>query len=167
MAKPEEAEAFSLSAGAAAALHTNDGMPSAWLVAPEGRRAGIEITQRDVREVQLAKGAVGAGIRVLLRKAGIAASQVERVCLAGGFGSFLRPSSALAIGLLPPEIPADRIKSVGNAALAGARLYLHSQDERHSAEEICGRIEYVELAGRRDFERAFAEEMLFPAGRDG
>jgi uncharacterized 2Fe-2S/4Fe-4S cluster protein (DUF4445 family) len=151
MLRPEEAEERGLPPGAAAAVHMSGTAPAAWLIAPKDRTGGVAITQRDVRETQLAKGAVAAGVRVLLRKAGIAAEDVGSVLLAGGFGSFLRPASALAVGLLPEGIRRNRLKAVGNAALAGARLYLHSREERKLAEEICGAVEYVELSGRREF----------------
>ncbi len=165
MAWPEELLDMEPGGGAAKAVHMNGRMPAAWLVPPEAGGGGVSVTQRDVREVQLAKGAIAAGIRVLMERAGIRAAELDHVLLAGGFGSFLRPRSAMAVGLLPGGIAPERIKAVGNAALAGARLYLHSEEERQSAKRIREGIEYVELGGDREFEEAFAEEMLFPTGR--
>ncbi len=158
MLDAEEAAEAGCAPGAVAALRAGTGENKS------GSPTGVELTQRDVREVQLAKGAVAAGVLVLLGKAGLRAEDVESVHLAGGFGNFLRPASAMAIGLLPAGVRAETIKAVGNAALAGARLYLHSREEREAAESICARVEYVELSGRADFEAAFAEEMLFPDG---
>ncbi|MDR0361101.1 MAG: ASKHA domain-containing protein [Planctomycetota bacterium] len=126
------------------------------------REDGIYLTQADVREFQLAKGAIAAGCRVLLDVAGIQAQDLDRVLLAGGFGNYLDPASALAVGLLPAEIDERKIRSVGNASLAGARMCLLSRDERSEAEALPQIVDYVELSGRADFQTAFAEEMLFP-----
>lgn len=122
----------------------------------------VALTQKDVREFQLAKGALAAGVRILLDAAGVRAEDVDDVFLAGGFGTCLDPESALATGLLPQGIRAEKIRAVGNASLAGTRLCLLSEAERKRAEEIAKRIRYVELSGRADFSSAFAEEMLFP-----
>lgn len=123
---------------------------------------GVFLTQRDVREFQLAKGAIAAGIRVLCGEAGIGLEEVGRVLLAGGFGNYLDPGSAVGAGLLPLGIRVEGVRPVGNAALAGARLCLLSPGERKAAEVVAGRVRHVELAGREDFQRIFAEEMLFP-----
>lgn len=144
-------------------LHEDDDGRAFWLERPGGRdETGVKLTQGDIREFQLAKGALAAGVRVLLETAGIPASGIDRVMLAGGFGNYLDPVSAVAVGLLPAGISADRVRSVGNAALAGARLCLLSRDERNVSEEIARKVEYVELSGRGGFQTAFAEEMLFP-----
>ena len=129
---------------------------------PTALGGGVIVSQKDVREFQLAKGAVAAGALTLLAEAGIEPGEVDRVLLAGGFGSYLDPASALAAGLLPAGIRVERVRSVGNAALAGVRLFLVSRAERLAAEELAGRVEYIELSGSDGFQRAFAEEMLFP-----
>jgi len=121
----------------------------------------VYLTQRDVREVQLAKGAVAAGYRLLLEEAGIAPEDLSEVLLAGAFGNYIRRSRAKRIGLLP-DIPTDRITFVGNAAGAGARMVLLSQRCREQAERISRETEYIELCGRPDFQAAFADAMLFP-----
>ena len=124
----------------------------------------ITLTQRDVREFQLAKGAIAAGVQVILNAVGKSPSDVDQVYLAGGFGSYLRPKSALRVGLLPEDIARDKVRAVGNAALAGARLCLLSQTMRDEAETIGKEVAYMELSGRTDFQEAFSEQMLFPEG---
>ncbi|MCD8352608.1 MAG: ASKHA domain-containing protein [Planctomycetaceae bacterium] len=161
----DEAEELGLSADLMERLHEGEDGMAFWLERPTGHGdAGVALTQRDVREFQLAKGAVAAGVKVLLGVAGVTAEGVDRVFLAGGFGSYLRPESAVGVGLLPEGIPATRVEAVGNASLAGTRLYLLSVAERERADALLGRVEYVELSGRDDFQHAFAEEMLFPSG---
>jgi len=118
---------------------------------------GVALTQRDVREVQLAKGAIAAGIDILMRELGVTLSQIDHLYLAGGFGNYIDKSSACAIGLLPPEL-LDRVTPIGNAAGAGARLML-SGPER--AEALRRHMEYVELSGRKDFQELFGDKMLF------
>ncbi len=161
----EQPEAYAAGGAAAklAARLFRDGDGAAfWLVRPAGRGvAGVALTQKDVREFQLAKGAIAAGVLVLLAAAGVAALEVKSVLLAGGFGNFLSPVSAVRTGLLPAGIAAERVRAVGNAALAGARLYLLSEKDREAASALARRVEYIELSGRKDFESAFAEEMLF------
>lgn len=122
----------------------------------------LSLTQRDIRELQLAKGSLAAALRTLLRIAGVNLEDVETLYLAGGFGNYLNPSSAQRIGLLPPEIPLERIEGVGNAAGVGAKLALLSLEERHRAEEIAQRVEHVELATNLDYQMTFMETMLFP-----
>jgi uncharacterized 2Fe-2S/4Fe-4S cluster protein (DUF4445 family) len=118
----------------------------------------VVLTQHDVRELQLAKGAIAAGISLLLEEVGVAAEQVEEVLLAGAFGNYVRKESAVAIGLLP-DLPLDRIRSVGNAAGAGAKLALISRAMRARAEAIARRAEHVELSFRSRFYDAFTEAM--------
>jgi len=123
-------------------------------------RDGVVLTQRDIREVQLAKGAIRAGIELLLAEAGIGAGDLEAVLLAGAFGNYIRRSSALRMGLLPP-VPPERVRFVGNGSLAGASMCLVNRACRQRAVDLAGRIRYVEIAGRPDFQVAFAEAMLF------
>jgi len=119
----------------------------------------VVLTQRDIREVQLAKGAIRAGIRLLLGKLGIAESDLESVLLAGAFGNYIRPSSAIRIGLLP-NVPVERIHFVGNAAASGATMLLLSDECRADAAALAKRIEYVEIAHEKEFSEVFAESML-------
>jgi uncharacterized 2Fe-2S/4Fe-4S cluster protein (DUF4445 family) len=120
----------------------------------------VRVTQRDVRELQLAKGAIRAGIEILLKELGVGPEAVEKVYLAGAFGNYIRPESALAIGLLP-HFPNAEIVPVGNAAGSGARMALLSRRARADAATFPTRVEYLELSGRADFQEHFAEAMLF------
>ncbi len=136
-----------------------DGQPAFRLVAGEAGSAGVILTQRDVREVQLAKGAILAGIRILMTRLGITDSDIDGVLLAGAFGNYIRPSSAVRIGLLP-NVPLDRIQSIGNAAATGAQMLLISEQCRERAAELARRIQYVEIAHEKDFSSIFADAML-------
>ncbi|MCX7796507.1 MAG: ASKHA domain-containing protein [bacterium] len=124
----------------------------------------ILINQRDVRELQLAKSAIRAGIEILLEETGRDYKDIDTVYLAGAFGTYLNPESAVKIGLLPP-IPIGRIYSVGNAAGEGAKLALLDKDQRRIAEEISKNISYIELSSRRDFQEKFMEFMYFETKR--
>ncbi len=123
------------------------------------------ITQRDVRELQLAKGAIFTGIQLLEKELGIEDKDLAEVLLAGAFGNYLRRESALRTGLLPP-LPSEKVRSVGNAAGEGAKIALISARLREKAAEIAQRIEYVELSGRGDFMQAFADNMFFPENKE-
>ena len=122
----------------------------------------IVLTQRDLRELQLATGAIRAGIAILLRQAGLQPKDLERVLIGGGFGNFIRRSNAQRIGLLPCEIEHRRIRYMGNTSLAGARLAALSRRARQIAEELARRTEHVDLATDKNFHEAFAESMIFP-----
>lgn len=121
----------------------------------------VYVTQRDVREVQLAKGAMAAGYQVLLKEAGVTPDDLDAVLLAGAFGNYIRRSQALRIGLLPP-IAHEKINFVGNAAGAGARMALVSCRCRADAERISRETRYIELCGRPDFQAIFADALMFP-----
>jgi uncharacterized 2Fe-2S/4Fe-4S cluster protein (DUF4445 family) len=141
------------------------GKPAFLLVAEEESGTGkpIVLTQRDVRELQLASGAIRAGMTILLRRAGLEPADLDAILVAGGFGNFIRRSNAQRIGLLPPELPRQRIRFHGNTSLAGARLLALSQEARRRAEELARRTEHVDLSADPDFRWAFAEAMIFPA----
>ncbi len=121
----------------------------------------ICITQEDIRELQLAKGAIAAGIEILIQKMGISKEQITQVFLAGAFGSCINPVSAKAIGLIP-NLPLERVETVGNAAGAGAQLALLSSSARKQAAKIAKEVEYIELSARTDFQEAFLAAMYFP-----
>ncbi|OLC13100.1 MAG: hypothetical protein AUH29_14480 [Candidatus Rokubacteria bacterium 13_1_40CM_69_27] len=121
----------------------------------------IVLTQDDVRQVQLAKGAIASGVAMLLHVAGVRGDRLAELMLAGGFGNYISIPSALRIGLIPP-LPPDKVRYVGNAASLGAQLALLSEAERARAEEIAGRIEHVSLAAHPDFEQIFVDSMNFP-----
>jgi len=126
-----------------------------------GARAEIVLSQDDVRQVQLAKGAIASGVVMLQHVAGVPDARVAELMLAGGFGNYVSIASALRIGLIPP-LPVERIRYVGNAAALGAQLCLVSETERQRAESVAARIEHVSLAAHPDFERIFVEAMNFP-----
>jgi uncharacterized 2Fe-2S/4Fe-4S cluster protein (DUF4445 family) len=109
--------------------------------------------------MQLAKGAIQAGIRLLLKKLGLTDGDLGSILLAGAFGNYIRPTSAIRIGLLP-NVPLERIHFVGNAAASGAVMLLLSEACRKRAETLARRIEYVEIAHEAEFAAVFAEAML-------
>lgn len=119
------------------------------------------LTQQDIREVQLAKAAVRAGIDILLREAGLPASAIARLYLAGGFGAALNPQSAARIGLVPEEL-ADRVASLGNAAGYGALRYATERNAPSEARNVISRTRYLELSAHADFSDAYVNRMLFP-----
>ncbi|KPU42536.1 Na(+)-translocating NADH-quinone reductase subunit F [Oxobacter pfennigii] len=120
----------------------------------------IVFTQKDVREVQLAKAAVSAGILILMKEAGITHDDIKDVYVAGGFGNFMDINSALTIGLLPKEFT-GKVKSVGNSAGTGSKMCLLSKNEIDDINKISTSVKYVELSGRRDFEGLFVDQMTF------
>lgn len=120
----------------------------------------ILLTQPDLRELQLAKGAIYAGLQILLQEAGLTESDLDEVLLAGAFGNYIRKESARDIGLLP-GIPLEKITPVGNAAGRGARLALVSRTERARAFALPDLIEHVELSARPDFQDAFIKALSF------
>jgi len=121
----------------------------------------LVLTQRDIRELQLAKGAIIAGIRIMMNEIGIEDDGIGHILLAGAFGNFIRRKQAKRIGLLP-NIPTDRILYVGNAAGAGARMALQSRQAKKAADRISEQTEYLELASRADFQMEFMSAMIFP-----
>lgn len=165
MIRPDTPEALGLPAALRDRVVTLEGAP-AFVVASDEESATegpIVLTQRDVRQLQLAKGAIAAGIRVALRHLRKSPGDISEVLLAGAFGTYADPANAAAIGLFPKEL-GPRARSVGNAAGAGAVLALLSADMRREADEIGRSVSYLELASSPEFDEAFAEEMLFPHG---
>jgi uncharacterized 2Fe-2S/4Fe-4S cluster protein (DUF4445 family) len=128
-----------------------------------GGAEDLVITQADIRQVQLAKGAIASGIRMLGHVMGVGDPDLAELMLAGGFGNYLSLRSAVRIGLIPP-LPRDRIRYVGNAAALGAQMCLVSEAERARAEALARRIEHVSLAAHPDFQDIFVEAVTFPAG---
>ncbi|PID58888.1 hypothetical protein CSB45_02495 [candidate division KSB3 bacterium] len=124
-------------------------------------REAIVITQQDIRELQLAKAAIAAGIEMLLRAMDVQANALHEILLAGAFGNYLDPTSALRIGLIP-ALSAERIRSIGNAAGLGAQRALLSHQAKHEADQIAGQTEHIALSGNAEFHRIFAENMIFP-----
>lgn len=122
----------------------------------------VYVTQRDIRELQLATAAIRAGFSILLKRVGLTVADIDQVLIAGGFGNFIRRSNAQRIGLLPADLERHRISFVGNASLAGARLAAASQKLRHQAEEMARNIRHVDLSIDPEFQAQYVEAMFFP-----
>jgi uncharacterized 2Fe-2S/4Fe-4S cluster protein (DUF4445 family) len=122
----------------------------------------IYLSQRDVRELQFAKAAIATGWQVLLAEAGLGAQDIQQVLLAGSFGSYLSPASAIALGLVP-RLPVLRIVSAGNVAGEGAKMALLSVRERAAALALLEEVRYVELSDRDGFNDAFVDQLQFPS----
>jgi uncharacterized 2Fe-2S/4Fe-4S cluster protein (DUF4445 family) len=144
-------------------IRTNDEGKVEFVIA-RGTEDDIVLTEKDVREVQLASGSIRAGIGILLKRAGLEPGDLKRVLLAGGFASFIRRSHAQRMGLIPAEIDHEVIRYIGNASLTGARWALLSTVVRKRAEALAREAEHVELSQDLDFQMAFAEAMMFPEG---
>ncbi len=129
--------------------------------ARSGNGRDVVITQKDVNEIQLAKGAIHAGLQILLEATHTAPEEVEEVIVAGAFGSFLNIRNAIAMGLFP-ELPHAQYRQVGNAAVVGAKWMLISREARARAEKIAQGTNYNELTIYPKFSRKFALGMLFP-----
>jgi uncharacterized 2Fe-2S/4Fe-4S cluster protein (DUF4445 family) len=115
----------------------------------------ITLSQKDVRELQLAKAAIRLGIQALVAAEGLSEHNLEQVIIAGAFGTFINVESAITIGMLP-DLPLERFKQIGNAAGTGARLALISQSEREKAKKLAEMDGYIELAKIPNFNRKFA-----------
>ena len=124
----------------------------------EDRR--VYFTAGDVRKIQLAKGAVAAGIALLLKEAGIGPEKVKELHISGGFGNAMRPDSAAAIGMIPKELK-ERVRPAGNTALFGAARALCDPESREELLKICRSCRYLELAGNPEFTQLFMEYMMF------
>lgn len=122
----------------------------------------VYLSQRDVRELQFAKASIATGWRLLLEELALKDMDVQQVLLAGSFGSYLSPASAVAIGLVP-KLPVMRIVSAGNVAGEGAKMVLLSQTERSGATALLNEVDYVELSDRQDFNDKFVDQLAFPA----
>jgi uncharacterized 2Fe-2S/4Fe-4S cluster protein (DUF4445 family) len=122
---------------------------------------GVYLSQRDVRELQFAKASIATGWNILCRELGVAPEDVSQVLLAGSFGSYLSPASAVRIGLVP-RLPLTRIVSAGNVAGEGAKIAALSVQERHAAQALLEEVDYVELSGRSDFNDLFVDQLAFP-----
>jgi len=122
---------------------------------------GVALSQQDVRKLQLVKAAVAAGIVTMLDEAGLDGNQIGRLWLAGGFGSYLDPGDAAAIGMIPAGLAA-RAKAGGNLALRGAEMLLFSENLRRDAKQLASDTIEVPLAEHRVFQEAFIDEMGFP-----
>jgi uncharacterized 2Fe-2S/4Fe-4S cluster protein (DUF4445 family) len=123
----------------------------------------IVICQKDIRAIQLAKGAMYSGAKIMMNRLGV--EKIDRVILAGAFGSFIDKTSAAVIGLFPDCDP-KHVYAVGNAAGDGARIALLNQAKRDEADYWARRVEYVELTLEPDFNRIFTRALAFPHAED-
>lgn len=140
-----------------------EGKPAFLLADPlHGRNgAAVYLTQKDIREVQLAKGAIAAGVYLLAQKLGMEVEDIEQVYIAGAFGNYMNPASACRIGLIP-EVLLERIVPVGNAAGEGAKLALLCRNAYDGAGRLARDTEFLELASMPDFQDRFVDELDFP-----
>ncbi len=129
---------------------------------PLCKEKDISISQKDIVEIQLAKGAIRAGIEVLLENAGINFKEIDRIIIAGAFGSYIDPKNVINIGMFP-DISLKKIRQVGNAAGVGAKMILISKKQRANTEKIAKKIKYLELALFPGFNNHFINSMKFPA----
>jgi len=162
--EPEEAKE-KLPPKLAARILPNDNGSDILLASKERtleKRRDLVLTQRDIRELQLAKGAIRAGVDMALKVYGVSGDQLKKVLIAGGFGNYINPAAALAIGLFPPDVTQDQLEFIGNSAAVGAKKCLVSRAERVRIERLARSVEYIELSGRPDFADVFMTAMLFP-----
>ncbi|MCL7452997.1 MAG: ASKHA domain-containing protein [Anaerolineae bacterium] len=139
-------------------VRSDSGIREFVLVEGDDHHRAITFTQKDIRELQLAKGAMRTGIEVLLKSHGLGADEIDQVIIAGAFGTYINVSSAIAVGMLP-RLPLDRFRQVGNAAGMGARLALISRSKRAEAQDLARRVRYIELASDPGFNHTFAQAM--------
>jgi uncharacterized 2Fe-2S/4Fe-4S cluster protein (DUF4445 family) len=139
-------------------LETNE---KAFLLHGDKNDPLVYLTQRDVRELQFAKASIATGWKLLMEQLKLNDEDIQQVLLAGSFGSYLSPASAIQIGLVP-KIPVMRIVSAGNVAGEGAKMVLLSQPERNGATALLDEVEYVELSDRADFNDKFVVQLGFP-----
>jgi len=132
-----------------------------WLGDQGDASRSVYLSQRDVRELQFAKAAIATGWRILLEEAGLTAGDIQQVLLAGSFGSYLSPGSAVRLGLVP-DVPVLRIVSAGNVAGEGAKMALLSVRERAAGLALLEEVRYVELSDRADFNDRFVGQLAFP-----
>ena len=142
-------------------LESNRVFVLAWLGEPGDVAHSVYLSQRDVRELQFAKAAIATGWSILLAEAGLSPADVQQVLLAGSFGSYLSPASAIRLGLVP-RLPVLRVVSAGNVAGEGAKMALLSVRERAGALALLEEVRYVELSDRPDFNDRFVEQLAFP-----
>ena len=119
------------------------------------------ITQGDVRQVQLAKGAILSGFIALLNKAGIKMEDLDKVMIAGQFGAHLPAESLVGTGILPEEVK-DKLVYVGNSSKTGAYMALMSAKVKREMEELAGYMDYMELGATKGYERLFSDCLIFP-----
>jgi uncharacterized 2Fe-2S/4Fe-4S cluster protein (DUF4445 family) len=126
-----------------------------------GHGREVIVTRRDINEIQLAKGAIRAGVETLLNEAGLEDQDIQEFTVAGAFGTYIDIESAVRVGMFP-DLPRERFHQVGNAAGAGARQMLVSARRRRQAAELTGRVEYIELSAHPEFTSVYSRALFFP-----
>ena len=121
---------------------------------------GVSLTQKDIREVQLAKAAIRAGIELMCEHLGVEAEDIGQVLLAGAFGNYMEPRSACRIGMIPPSL-LDRIKPIGNAAGEGAKMCAISREAYEYSKQLAAQTEFLELASKPEFQDCFVDALEF------
>lgn len=159
LAAPEEAEKRGFDPGLCERLITV-GEERQFVLVKKENGSDIVITQNDIREVQLAKGAIKAGIQIMLKKMDKTVDDLDRVVIAGAFGNYIEKSSAVRIGVLP-EIPLEKIISAGNTAGAGVSMALVNEKEMELTESIPSIVKHIELAEDPDFQTTYLMAMGF------
>ncbi len=154
-------ELRTLAEGIISRVIEKDGQPAFVLTGGEREGRQVILTQQDIRQVQLAKAAIRAGMILLERKMSLADADISDILLAGAFGNYIRRESALRIGLLP-DVPLEKIRFVGNAASSGARMILLNRACRRRAIKLARKIEYLEIAHEAEFANVYAGCMMFP-----
>ena len=132
-----------------------------WLGEVGDAANSVYLSQRDIRELQFAKAAIATGWQILLEEAGLTASDIQQVLLAGSFGSYLSPANAIRLGLVP-KLAVLRVVSAGNVAGEGAKMALLSLRERAAGLALLEEVRYVELSDRADFNDRFVDQLAFP-----
>jgi uncharacterized 2Fe-2S/4Fe-4S cluster protein (DUF4445 family) len=123
----------------------------------------ITITQQDIRSVQLAKGALYAGAKLMMKKLEI--EKLNKVMLAGAFGTYINTEAAMILGMFP-DCDLKNVYAVGNAAGDGARIALLNREKRVEADEVARKVEYVELTIEKDFQKEFIDALSIPHAKD-
>ncbi|MEH2959844.1 DUF2284 domain-containing protein [Candidatus Merdisoma sp. JLR.KK006] len=137
-------------------LESGQENPKTFLLVPpkeSGNERGVYLTQKDIREIQLAKAAIAAGIRILMKTLSVTEEEISCLYIAGAFGNYIDPISAGIVGLIPRSL-VSRIKPIGNAAGEGARIALLNKDERNMADKLAKSVQFVELAKGQGFSQA-------------
>ncbi len=143
----------------------DDGLPEFVMVWEKDTSIGkdITVTQHDVRAMQLAKGALYTGSKILMKNFGV--KEIDKVLLAGAFGSYIDREASMVIGMFP-DCDLEKVKAVGNAAGDGARIALVNKEKRKEADVIARQIQYVELTVDPEFQKEFMMSMHFPHMKD-
>jgi uncharacterized 2Fe-2S/4Fe-4S cluster protein (DUF4445 family) len=120
---------------------------------------GLILTQQDIREMQLAKGAISAGIQILAQKMGVSPEDIDKIYIAGAFGNYINLANARTIGLI--EYPEEKVTKLGNSALIGAKMLLYYQPD--DLPPILHNIQHTSLETDPEFQEIYAMKMLFQA----